>query len=101
MIEVINISKTRDFGKKEGDVYIGRAFGPWEASVWQNLFKITATQSREKVLQLYEQTLNMKLESGELRIESLQNAKRLGCWCKPEACHGDILKRLVEEKFVV
>jgi len=22
---------------------------------------------------------------------------RLGCWCAPRACHGDTLKRLVEE----
>jgi len=101
MIEVVNINKARDFGTKEGDVYIGRAFGPWEASIWQNLYKITATRSREQSLQIYKQTLIMKLESGELLIESLHDAKRLGCWCKPEACHGDILKCLVEEKFRV
>lgn len=99
MIEVVNISKTKDFGQKKGDVYIGRSFGPWPVSPWQNVFKITATQSRERVLQLYEQSLNMKLESGELRIESLQGVVRLGCWCKPEACHGDILKRKVEEYY--
>lgn len=22
--------------------------------------------------------------------------KNLGCWCKPEACHGDILVELIE-----
>lgn len=21
---------------------------------------------------------------------------RLGCWCKPEACHGDVLVELLE-----
>jgi hypothetical protein len=21
----------------------------------------------------------------------------LGCWCKPEACHGDVLARLADE----
>jgi hypothetical protein len=24
--------------------------------------------------------------------------KRLGCWCKPAACHGDVLVRLCSEK---
>lgn len=23
--------------------------------------------------------------------------KNLGCWCKPEACHGDILVKLIDE----
>ena len=25
--------------------------------------------------------------------------KTLGCWCKPKACHGDVLVRLIEEKY--
>ena len=25
--------------------------------------------------------------------------KRLGCYCKPEACHGDVLIRLLKEFF--
>lgn len=24
----------------------------------------------------------------------------LGCWCKPQICHGDILIKLFKEKFV-
>jgi hypothetical protein len=23
--------------------------------------------------------------------------KNLGCWCKPEKCHGDILIKIIEE----
>ena len=30
---------------------------------------------------------------GELR------GKELGCWCKPKACHGDVLKELVDAHF--
>jgi len=25
--------------------------------------------------------------------------KVLGCWCKPEACHGDILVIMVEDEI--
>ena len=25
----------------------------------------------------------------------------LGCWCKPEACHGDILIKLYKEKIKI
>jgi len=99
MIEVINISKTKDFGTRYGDVYIGRAFGKWQASIWQNLYPIRVGQDRDKVLQLYEEDLHKKLRSGDFSIESLRVAKRLGCWCKPLPCHGDILKRLIEESL--
>ena len=27
------------------------------------------------------------------------NGKVLGCWCKPSACHGDILIKLFKEHF--
>ncbi len=23
--------------------------------------------------------------------------KNLGCWCKPEGCHGDVLIKILEE----
>ena len=26
--------------------------------------------------------------------------KRLGCYCKPEACHGDVLVKLLRELFL-
>jgi hypothetical protein len=29
------------------------------------------------------------------RLHELKG-KKLGCWCKPQACHGDILTKLIE-----
>ena len=31
------------------------------------------------------------------RLPELEG-KILACWCKPEACHGDVLLRLIEER---
>jgi hypothetical protein len=28
------------------------------------------------------------------------NGKELGCWCKPDKCHGDILIKLYNEKYI-
>jgi hypothetical protein len=33
------------------------------------------------------------------RIPELKG-KRLGCWCKPDACHGDVLIELVEGRRI-
>lgn len=65
------------------DVYIGRP------SIWGNPFSIDNENSREKVIQQYKDYLlhNPYLMA---RLPDLKG-KVLGCWCKPEACHGDVI----------
>lgn len=80
--------------KKPYDVYIGRRnsrYGLAE-SKWRNPFKIGKDGTRAEVIELYEKYV---LNKPELR-ESLGELKGkvLGCWCAPEACHGDVLVRL-------
>lgn len=74
--------------KEEYDVYIGRG------SKWGNPFVIGKDGDRNKVLKKYSEYLlnNPELLSslGELK------GKRLGCYCKPNKCHGDILVYLIE-----
>ena len=77
----------------EGDnyVYIGRP------SKWGNLFIIGRDGSREEVIKRYKdwlmaQPILLKAIKTELKD------KILVCWCKPEACHGDILAEIANEK---
>ena len=69
--------------KEQYDVYIGRP------SKWGNPFNIGKDGNREEVIKKYKKYLigNKKL------IDSLSElrGKTLGCWCKPLACHGDVL----------
>lgn len=69
--------------KEPYDVYIGKG------SKWGNPFKIGEHGTRDEVIQMYEKYL---LDNDEL-MRSLPElrGKILGCWCKPKACHGDIL----------
>lgn len=90
---------------KKSNVYIGRARVvfidgiryPLEDSIWANPYKITETQPREKVLELYREFIEKKLNSEPMLIEKLKelDGKKLGCWCKPDCCHGDILVELI------
>jgi hypothetical protein len=67
------------------DVYIGRP------SKWGNPFVIGRDGSREEVIAKYDAWL---LEQPELVTALPQLAgKTLGCWCAPQACHGDVLVR--------
>lgn len=76
------------------DVYIGRP------SKWGNPFShLTATtaefkvNSREEAIRKYSQWIITQPQIND--IEELRD-KTLGCWCKPKACHGDILVALLE-----
>ena len=73
--------------KEKYDVYIGRP------SKWGNPFTIGKDGTREEVIQKYREYL---LANKEL-MKSLPELKdkTLGCWCKPKACHGDVLIEMV------
>ena len=77
--------------KEPYDVYIGRP------SKWGNPFTIGRDGTREDVISKYEIYIMSKPDL----IASLPElqGKTLGCWCKPKACHGDILKIMVEDEL--
>jgi len=87
MIKVVHCKKERY------DVYIGRP------SKWGNPFSIGKDGTRKEVIEKYEKYLlnNEKLMNDLHELEG----KVLGCWCKPKACHGDVLVKLIERKGVL
>lgn len=73
--------------KEPHDIYIGR----WHKSqpnesIWHNPYKVG---TREEKIAKFKEYLssNSTLCS---KLYTLRN-KKLGCWCSPEDCHGDIL----------
>jgi Domain of unknown function (DUF4326) len=89
-------------------VYIGRnmsfyvdgAFG----SKWANPFKVKKPGKTYKKGNYYSLEDSLRLYEDHIRdspdlMEALPElrGKTLGCWCKPNNCHGDILIKLVNE----
>ena len=70
------------------DVYIGRP------SKWGNPFSIGSNQSRPMVILAFEEWFKGQLEL-QSQIAELRG-KRLGCWCKPKDCHGDVLAHFAD-----
>ena len=70
------------------DVYIGRP------SKWGNPFAIGEDGTRAEVIEKYRawivQQPHLMAALHELK------GKRLGCWCAPRACHGDVLAELAD-----
>lgn len=79
------------------DVYIGRP------SPWGNPFSHLAASAarfrvatREASITEYERWLRARPDLVE-RARTELRGRVLGCWCKPLACHGDVLARVADE----
>jgi hypothetical protein len=99
-VEVLSKLKTRVVHCKREpyDVYIGRP------SKWGNPFSHKGgtiakfkVSSREESIQSYKEWI---LTQGHLLNDLHElKGKVLGCWCKPQACHGDVLIELIKEEI--
>lgn len=78
--------------KEEYDVYIGRG------SMWGNPFAIGEHGTREEVIEKYRLYLWDQIKKGKITPQDLWelSGKRLGCFCAPQACHGDVLVAAVK-----
>jgi hypothetical protein len=77
--------RTSDF-----DVYIGRP------SEFGNPYPV-GTHGRAKCIELYRQSFYDRIDN-DLAFRTLVltlAGKRLGCFCKPLACHGDVIAEWV------
>lgn len=87
--------KVVHFKKDPYDVYIGRG------SKWGNPFTHkdgTMAQfkvsSRKEAIEKYEEWIKTQSHLMDSLYEL--KGKTLGCWCKPQSCHGDVLKKLAD-----
>lgn len=68
------------------DVYIGRP------SKWGNPYRL-GLMSKAQAIALYEGYARERFTKADL---AEIRGKRLGCFCAPAPCHGDVLVRLVD-----
>merc|ERR1712224_275438 len=70
-------------------------------SKWHNPFKMSKIFTREMVVEKYRDYIHKdaRNEKGEKLIYDISEleGKVLGCWCKPQGCHGDVLVQMVQE----
>lgn len=83
---VVNVKLQKNLDCPRPYIYIGRG------SKWDNPFKIGEHENREEVIMKYAEWL---LTQPQL-LDALPELRgqNLGCYCAPEACHGDILLEL-------
>jgi hypothetical protein len=75
--------------KSPHDVYIGRP------SKWGNPFVIGKDGDRDQVVKKYKEWVTQQPHLMGSLTEL--KGKVLGCWCSPNACHGDVLVDLANK----
>jgi hypothetical protein len=94
------MAKTRVVNVKheECDVYIGRAMPGFSASIFRNRFRSGIDGTRSEVIAMFKADLLERLKNDPVLRAELEKlrGKRIGCWCKPRNCHGDILVEILE-----
>ena len=76
------------------DVYIGRG------SIWGNPYVIGKDGNRADVINMYKEEMDYRIaqhtEYWNSMLKQL-DGKTLVCYCKPLACHGDVLEEFIKE----
>ena len=78
------------------DVYIGRGskWGNPFSHVWSSTYPVTVVATREEAITRYREWI----QTQPRLLASLHElrGKRLGCWCAPLRCHGEVLAELAD-----
>lgn len=87
-------------------IYIGRAGYGLKGSPLANPFKMNKEAERAEVIERYRTYIQKKIEERDQAVldelREIEHAHRKGekvvllCWCAPRACHGDVVKELIE-----
>lgn len=80
--------------KDKYDVYIGRP------SIFGNPFRVFGVNGREKAINQFKDYFYNRTDiDPEFYLEVMKlEGKTLGCFCKPLACHGDIIAEFVDDE---
>ena len=95
---VVSIRKKKDGTHEHCDVRIDRG------TIWGNPYSHLPNSAakwrvatREEAIAKYREYIltrpDLLAKLGELK------GKILGCWCKPKACHGDVLVELINDGY--
>lgn len=83
-------SLVRHFAREGADVYIGRP------SPYGNPFRISHKQDRSEAVRAFAAWIEGCPDLIRAARRELAG-KTLGCWCAPQACHGDILAKIAND----
>lgn len=98
---VVHLRRLKGKIVQDCDIYIGRAcnMGGWKLSQskWHNPYSVKQ-YGRDGAIDRYKTYIESN-ENNLLNDLHELAGKKLGCWCKPNRCHGDILRELFKKQI--
>lgn len=95
--KVVRIRRSKGQLVQGCDVYIAGEVkrGGWDLdeSIWKNPYTPYNTKTLQEALEKYEKHVRWNLWHRLIELRG----QTLGCWCKPQPCHGDVLIKLLDE----
>ena len=83
---------------RRGVVFINGKRFPEKDSPFANPFKVGRDGIRSEVIEKYETYIKDKMKKKKVKKALIAlKGKKLGCWCKPEDCHGDVLLKIIND----
>jgi hypothetical protein len=107
----ISVKNKHKSKHEPNDIYIGRGSplgNPFTHRELEDTLAQYKCETREEAISSYEEYINEKIMKRDLKVCDELNrifiaAKKgdvnLVCYCKPKSCHGDIIKKIIEEKL--
>lgn len=105
LITVVSVRGINPRAAQPNLIYVGRSCAGWRQSPLRNPVKLTHESQRSEAIAAYRRYLWEKIGNGDPTIITelariagiVQRGEvvRLGCWCSPYACHGDVVKQAV------
>jgi len=101
MITVVNCKIVKP------DIYIGRYNPRFGTGLLYNHYAISLFVSRQMVIEMFErdffENTEPRFKRGIKQImdhHDIHGDTTIGCWCKPEACHGDIIADYLNQRIL-
>lgn len=104
-ITVVNVRGLKPVTAPPDLIYIGRCCAGWPQSPLHNPIKLVSGTSRDDAIEQYRRYLWTQMQIGNTsivgeltRIAAIAHngqPVKLGCWCAPLSCHGDVVKAAV------
>ena len=93
----------KDWLANSNNVYIGSGVAvdnetyPEGENMWANPYKAGKDFDLSHVMSRYKLYMFGLIQSGDVKLSDFNRikGKKLGCWCHPKLCHGDILQSII------
>lgn len=97
----MKVVNKRTHTPQPNDYYIGRPSPLGNPFSHMDLAHTIKCSSRQEAVDKYEQWLRQEIAKPQsivrAALKAIPKDANLVCWCAPLACHGDVIKKIIEE----